>query len=182
MQNKFTPEISKSLQHENKHEVKIKIDNLSGQNWVKEIRELSSEFSLDANKIITNVKHFLADAIDGETLKKEFEENKDHYQKYYEKLENETFNEAKEITEALIAYVSKVKKNTQEKLTHLLISNPGIEKRMPVFMKTVLGEEAPVAEEKPVVEATKESIDQDQVFIDEITEILHKNISEEEMA
>ncbi len=174
MQNKFTPEISKSLQHENKHEVKTKIDNLAGQNWIKEIRELSSEFSLDAQKIITNVQHFLADAIDGETLKKEFEENKEHYQKYYEKLKNETFNEAKEITESLIAYIAKVKGNTQEKLTHLLISHPGIEEKRPIFMKKVLGEE------QAVVEEAKETGDQDEKFIDAITEILHKAISEEE--
>lgn len=173
MQNKFTEEISKWLQHTNSHELKTKIDELSGQNWVKEIRELSSEFSLDAQKIITNVQHFLADAIDGETLKKEFEENKDHYQKYYEKLKNETFNEAKEITESLIAYIAKVKGNTQEKLTHILISNPGIEKRMPVFMKNVLGEETPVVEE------AKETVDKNEYFLSKLTDILEQNRDEE---
>ena len=179
MQNKFTPDISKSLQHENKHELKTKIDNLSGQNWIKEIRELSSEFSLDAQKIITNVKHFLADAIDGEALKKEFEENKEHYQKYYEKLQNETFNEAKEITEALVAYISKVKKNTQTKLTHLLISNPGIEKRMP----NILGEETPAVKKEEKNNIHEESISSpeqlEEKLIHEYTRILQAGLTPE---
>ncbi|MEI6425896.1 MAG: hypothetical protein WCO66_00940 [Candidatus Absconditabacteria bacterium] len=186
MQNKFTGEISKGLESIGYNELKKKIDNLHGQNWIEEIRELSPYFFLDAEKIIKNVKYFLAEAIDGETLKKELEENKDHYQKYYEKMKHNTFNEAKEIIESLLVYIEKVKQNTGKRLTHVLLANPGIENRMPVFMKNVLGEEkvvveeTPIVEEAPVVEEAKEIGNQDEKFMDEIIEILHKNISEEE--
>ena len=180
MTNKITSSISNVIKDSRGHEFKTRIDNLPGNNWTKEIKELATEFSLDANHIIADIKHFLTDTLTPEHIEHELKENAKEYKKFYELMKNESFKEAEEIVESLSAYIEKLKTNTQNRLTHVLLANPGSAHRMPVFMKNVLGEEPAVVQENPVMEESKETKDQDEIFIDEIIEILHKNISEEE--
>jgi thymidylate synthase len=184
MTNKITSSISKVVTDKRSHEFKARIDNLPGNNWKKEIKELATEFSLDAEHIIADIKHFLTDTLTPEHIEKELKENAKEYKKFYEIMKNESFKEAEEIVESLSAYIEKLKTNTQQRLTHVLLANPRAAHRMPIFMKNVLGEEETVKEtvkeidkgKKDNNEALNASQEQkEERLIKEFTNILHNN-------
>ena len=186
MTNKITSSISNVIKDSRGHEFKTRIDNLPGNNWTKEIKELATEFSLDAEHIIADIKHFLTDTLTPEHIEHELKANAKEYKKFYELMKNESFKEAEEIVESLSAYIEKLKTNTQKRLTHVLLANPGAAHRMPVFMKNVLGEELPVVKEdtkesNSIHEESQVSLEQpEERLLSEITTILHKEIWDED--
>ena len=177
MTNKITSSISKVVTDKRSHEFKSRIDNLPGNNWTKEIKELATEFSLDAEHIIADIKHFLTDTLTPEHIEHELKENAKEYKKFYEIMKNESFKEAEEIVESLSAYIEKLKTNTQKRLTHVLLANPGSAHRMPAFMKNVLGEDIP--EKESIIEEKEIISDKHQHFVDELTTILEQTLDQE---
>ncbi len=159
----------------NKSEIFLqRIQSLSGDNRVKELKKIAPEFSLNTEMIIKDIYDCLENN-SYEDIKNELQKDADTYQKYYTKFNNEDFLYAQEIFLTIHQYIDRIVGKTQKHLTKILLKYPWIEEERAVIAKAYGLPTKDSTEASPIVsiEQQEETVNEaEQSFIDKVEDIL----------
>ena len=162
------------------------VEGLKWSNFNKELFSLDVFKNLDSESrwnLLSEVK-----SMSREELVSVFQNNKEHYLGYYDKLQKTSFLVAANIYDALLSYESRLDnkwyaKKVDDQLEGLLLDNPGIEDRFPAIEKAMLSqadsvgfEEEPEMNKLENIEKSFDDMSLDEKFMD----ILLMNIDDKE--